>query len=1034
MAKPDCTMPNAFTDIFVKRPVLSVVVSMIIVIAGLQAFNSLTVRQYPRNENAKVNIQTVYIGADAELVRGFITTPIEQAVATADGIEYISSESKLGISSITARLELNFDSTQALAEISSKVDEVRGNLPPEAEVPIITVESADSERASAYLSFASNMLQSNEITDYLVRVIQPRLTAIQGVQEARIIGGRTFAMRIWLDPAKMASLGIYPSQVRDALASNNYLSALGQTKGNLVTINLTANTDLNTVEEFEALALLNRGDTIVRIKDIATVELGAESYDSEVRFSGEQAVFVGMYVLPNSNTVDVIHAVRKELDAIKLELPQGLEANIGYDSTVYIEESISEVALTLLETLLIVMLVIFLFMGRIRTVLVPIVAIPISLIGAVFLMQLFGFSINLLTLLAVVLSVGIVVDDAIIVVENIERHMEAGMHPVDAALTGVRELIGPVIATTLTLVAVYLPIAYQGGLTGSLFREFALTLSAAVIVSSVVALTLSPMLSSVVLKSGQQHGLAKWINDAFNTIRMRYGRVLHTTLQMRGLIYGCWILITLLCIPMFLLSPKELAPNEDQGVIFGIVDAPANYALEETARFAASANDTFFKFPETAYSFQLTYPNFGFSGMILKPWSERERTPALLVPQIQESFAQISGLNVFPTTPAALPGGSDFPIEFIIAATAEPEEILQYVDQIKAKAIQSGRFAFPPIIDTRIDQPQSKFVIDRDLVSTLGLDLREVGADLGTMVGGGFVNRFNIDGRSYKVIAQMQRSGRLNPQQMQEIFIKGPDGMLIQLSSLTRLEESVQPRSLNRFQQFNAVKMSAVYMGPLNEWLLFLENAAAEILPEAYRIDYVGESRQLRTEGNKFLPAFGLAVVLIFMVLAAQFNSFRDPFIILLGSVPLAMFGALIFSFLKMMNPNLPHWTDGWTTTLNIYSQVGLVTLVGLVAKNGILIVEFANQLQREGHSKLAAIQEAAEVRLRPVLMTTVATVAGHFPLTLVTGAGAEARNSIGLVLVGGMAIGTVLTILFLPSIYMLIAKDRRQLKSASAS
>lgn len=1019
-------MQTAFTDIFIKRPVLSIVVSMIIVIAGLQAISSLTVRQYPQNENAKVIISTVYIGADADLVRGFITTPIEQAVATADGIDYISSESSLGISTITVRLELNYDSTKALAEISAKVDQVRGDLPPEAEVPIITVESADSEFASAYLSFASDILEANEITDYLVRVIQPRLTAIKGVQEAEILGGRTFAMRIWLDPARMASLGIYPAQVRDALASNNYLSAIGQTKGNLVTVNLTANTDLNSVEEFENLAILNQGDTIIRVRDIAEVELGGENYDSEVRFSGSKAVFMGMYVLPSANTVDVIKAVRDELDEIKKELPKGIEANIGYDATVYIEESITEVTITLMETLMIVMVVIFLFMGRVRTVLVPILAIPISLIGAIFLMQIFGFTINLLTLLAIVLSVGIVVDDAIIVVENIERHLEEGMAGMEAALTGVRELIGPVIATTLTLVAVYLPIGFQGGLTGSLFREFALTLSGAVIVSTVVALTLSPMLSSKVLKTGEHKGLAKKINDGFAELRTRYGALLRVALQTRWMIYGCWILLTLLTIPMFVLSPKELAPEEDQGVIFGIVDAPANLALEETSRFTESANEAFFSIPETEYTFQLTFPNFGFSGMIVSPWNERERTVQEIKPEIQAAFGQLSGISVFPATPAALPGGSDFPVEFVIASTAEPAEILQYVDQIKLKAIQSGRFAFPPIIDTKIDQPQTEIVIDRDMVSTLGLDQRAVGADLGALVGGGFVNRFNIDGRSYKVIPQIQRTERLNPEQLNEIYVRGPEDQLIQLSTIASLEESVQPRSLNRFQQFNAVKMSGVFMGPLDQGLALLEEAAAEVLPDGYRIDYVGESRQLRTEGNKFLPAFSLAVILIFMVLAAQFNSFRDPFIILLGSVPLAMFGALIFTFLKIMNPEMPYWTDGWTTTLNIYSQVGLVTLVGLVAKNGILIVEFANELQRQGKSKLDAVQEAAEVRLRPVLMTTVATVAGHFPLTLVTGAGAEARNSIGLVLVGGMAIGTVFTLLFLPSIYMLIAKDRQ--------
>ena len=1018
-------MPTAFTDIFVKRPVLSIVVSMIIVIAGLQAFSSLTVRQYPKSENARVAVTTIYTGADAELVRGFITTPLERAIATADGIDYVSSSSALGLSTITARLKLNYDSTKALAEISAKVDEVRGDLPPESEVPIITVESADTDRAAAYLSFASTILNANEITDYLVREVQPRLTAIPGVQEAKILGGRTFAMRIWLDAERMAALGINPAQVRKALAANNYLSAVGRTKGNLVTVNLTTDTDLNTVEDFEQLAVFNQGDTIVRIKDIAKVELGGENYDAEVRFSGQKAVFFGIFVMPNANTVDVIRDVREELDKIKETLPEGLEANIGYDSTIYIQESIKEVSFTLMETLVIVMLVIFLFMGRIRTVLVPVVAIPISLIGAIFLMQLFGFTINLLTLLAIVLSVGIVVDDAIIVVENIERHLEEGMKPMEAALTGVRELIGPVIATTLTLVAVYLPIGFQGGLTGSLFREFALTLSGAVIVSTIVALTLSPMLSSKVLKSGEHKGLALKINNGFDKLRTIYGKVLRIALSTRWATYAIWILLTLLCVPMFMASPKELAPKEDQGVVFGIVDGPANFSIEEMSRFTEKANDIFFGFPETDYTFQLTFPSSGFSGMIMKPWSERERTAQEIKPIAQQRLSQISGINIFPATPPALPGGSDFPVEFVIESTDEPDKILEYVDQIQAKAMESGKFAFPPIIDTKIDQPQTEFQIDRDLVSSLGLDLRDVGADLGSLVGGAYVNRFNIDGRSYKVIPQIERIGRLNPDQLEDIYVKGPEGNLIQLSTIASLKESVKARSLNRFQQFNAVKMSGVYMGPLDEGLSFLEKTAADILPDGYRVDYVGESRQLRTEGNTFLPAFMLAIVLIFLVLSAQFNSFRDPFIILLGSVPLAMFGALIFTFLKMFDPTLAFWTNGWTTTLNIYSQVGLVTLVGLVAKNGILIVEFANELQRQGMSKLDAVQRASEVRLRPILMTTVATVAGHFPLTLVTGAGAEARNSIGLVLVGGMSIGTIFTLLFLPSIYMLIAKNR---------
>lgn len=1018
-------MQSAFTDIFIKRPVLAIVISLIIVIAGLQAISTLTIRQYPRNENAKITISTAYIGADAELVRGFITVPIERAIATADGIDYISSQSQPGLSQIEVRLRLNYDSTKALAEVSSKVDEVRGDLPPESEVPIISVESADSERASAYLSFASDVLEANEITDYLVRVVQPRLTAVFGVQEAEILGGRTFAMRIWLDPVRMASLGVSPTQVREALAANNFLSAVGRTKGNLVTANLSTNTDLNSVEDFERLVVYNEGDRVVRIKDIATVELGGENYDSEVRFSGENAVFMGMYVLPNANTVDVIRAVREELDRIRAELPEGLRANIGYDSTVYIEASIREVTNTLVQTLIIVMFVIFLFLGRLRSILVPVIAIPISLIGAVFVMQLLGFTINLLTLLAIVLAVGVVVDDAIIVVENIERHLREGMSSTEAALTGVRELIGPIIATTLTLVAVYIPIAFQGGLTGSLFREFALTLSGALVVSSIVALTLSPMLSSKVLKTGPPTGLAKHINNGFERLRAVYRSVLDLSLQTRWAIYAAWVVLAILVVPMFVLSPQELAPEEDQGVIFGIVDAPANYAIEETARYAESANDAFFSFPETSYTFQLSFPNSGFSGMILKPWAERERTTAELVPLVQGKLSQISGISVFPTTPAPLPGGSNFPVEFVIGSTAEPERILEFVNQIRAKAIESGRFAFPPIIDTKIDQPETEFKIDRDLTATLGLDLRDVGADLGALVGGNFVNRFNIDGRSYKVIPQIERVGRLNAEQLDSIYVTGPENKLIRLSTVAELEETVQPRSLNRFQQFNAVKLSGVFMGPLDQGLKLLEDAAEEVLPDGYRVDYVGESRQLRTEGNQFLAAFGLAIVLIFLFLAAQFNSFRDPFIILLGSVPLALFAALIFTFLRKMNPNMPFWTDGWTTTLNIYSQVGLVTLVGLVAKNGILIVEFANNRQLAGLSKLDAIREAAETRLRPVLMTSLSTIAGYFPLILVTGAGAGARTSIGLVLVGGMTLGTFFTLIFLPSIYRLLAKDR---------
>jgi multidrug efflux pump len=1023
------------TDLFLRRPVLALVVNLIILIAGLQAIRTVNVRQYPRSENAAVTVTTVYVGASAELVRGFITTPLERAIAAADGIEYMESQSTLGLSTITVRLKLNYDSTKALAEISSKVDQVRHDLPPEAEVPVINIESADSRFAAAYLSFSSDILKQNEITDYLVRVVQPRLSAIQGVQRADILGARTFAMRIWLKPDRMAAYGISPAQVRQALAANNFLAALGRSKGAFIQVNLTADTNLKTVEEFRNLVVRQRNGTIIRLGDIADVVLGAEDYDAEVRFSGQTAVFMGIWPLPNANSLDVIKRVRAEMAAIQRDLPTGLKAHVAYDATDYISNAIQEVLKTLGDTLLIVMIVIFLFLGSFRSVVIPVVAIPLSLIGGVFLMQAFGFTLNLLTLLAIVLSVGLVVDDAIVVVENVERHLASGKSPMQAALVGARELVGPIIAMTITLAAVYLPIGLQGGLTGSLFREFAFTLAGAVAISGIVALTLSPVMSAKLLKPGiEEHGLAGLISRGFERLKKAYGRVLDVTLAARPAVYTVWIVVSLLAVPMFTMSAKELAPAEDQGVIFGILDASANSTLDQNSHFAAAVNRVFMSVPETDFTFQVTFANSGFSGMVAKPWDDRKRNIFQIMPEVQQKLQKLPGIQIFPVTPPALPGGGDFPVEFILASTAETGQILEFARQLQMKAMKSGMFAFPPLIDLKIDQPQSELIIDRDKVASLGLNLEQIGSDLGGMVGGDFVNRFDISGRSYKVIPQIQRVDRLNPEQLENIYVTGPNGNLIQLSTIATQRETVVPRSLNRFQQLNAVKISGVAIRPLDEALRYLEGEAAKILPKGYVIDYTGESRQLRTEGNKFLPAFALAVILIFLVLAAQFNSFRDPFVILAGSVPLAMFGALFFTYLKMPDPSVPFWTHGWTTTLNIYSQVGLVTLVGLVSKNGILIVEFANKLQLQGLPKLDAVRQAAMTRLRPVLMTTAATIAGHFPLTLVTGAGAAARNSIGLVLVGGMFIGTIFTLFIVPSIYMLIARDHAKVREPEAA
>jgi len=1028
-------MSNSFTDIFIRRPVLAIVVNLIIIIAGINAWNSLSVRQYPLSENASVQIATIYVGASAELVRGFITTPLERAIGSAEGIDYVESKSLQGISIITARLKLNYDSTKALADISSKVDQVRNDLPIEAQVPAISVQSADSQFAAAYLSFSSDILSQEQITDYLARVVQPRLAAITGVQRIEIFGARTFAMRIWLKPKRMAALGISPTQVQKALLANNYLAAIGSTKGALVQTELTANTDLHSAEEFRRLVIYQKDDVIVRLQDIANVELGSEDYDTLVRYSGHTAVFAGVFPQPNANIIEVINKVRTELERLERDLPAGLDASIGYDASAYVSDAVHEVSVTLIDTLLIVIIVIFLFLGSFRSVLIPVMAIPVSLIGAIFLMQMFGFTLNLLTLLAIVLSVGLVVDDAIVVVENVERHLREGRTPREAAMLGARELVSPVIAMTVTLVAVYIPIGLQGGLTGALFREFTFTLAGAVTISGIVALTLSPTMSAKMLRSAadEEKGLTGWLNHHFDRLRITYGQALGSTLAARPAIYLVWIIVSLCTVPMFMMSPKELAPSEDQSVLFGIINTSANATTDQNAVYSKAAEEVMLKVPETELTFQLLFPPSvgatigadGFAGMVVKPWAKRERTVNQILPEVQAEVSKIPGIQMFMTTPPALPGGSNFPVEFLITSTADSKQLLEFAQAIQQKAAQSGLFFFPPIIDMKLDQPQATIVFDRDKVAALGLNLSQVGADLGVATGGNFVNRFNMDGRSYKVIPQIQRADRLNSELLGEINIPTADGQMVPLSSVTHIEHNVVARSLNRFQQLNSVKLSGVSARTLDDALTFMEETAREILPPGYSFDYTGESRQLRTEGNKFLPAFSLAILLIFLVLAVQFNSFRDPFVILAGSVPLAMFGALIFTVLKIPDPNTPYWTNGWTTTMNIYAEVGLVTLVGLIAKNGILIVEFANKLQLQGANKLDAIHNAAMTRLRPVLMTSVATIAGHFPLVLVTGAGAAARNSIGLVLVGGMAIGTLFTLFVVPSLYVLIAKDK---------
>ncbi len=1006
------------TDIFIRKPVIAVCLNLLIFLAGFQAIQSLSVRQFPRSDSAAITVTTAYIGASADLVRGFITTPLERAIATMDGIDTMESTSVQGLSRIKVNLLLNYDVNAALTQIQSKVAQVRNDLPPEAEAPIINIESRDTQFASMYLSFYSEQLDTSEITDYLSRVVQPRLNTIKGVQRAEILGRRTFAMRVWLKPDRMAALGISPSEVRAALAANNTLSAVGSTKGSMMQVNLIANTDLRTREEFEQLAIRESNNTVVRLKDIAEVMLGAESYDEEVRFGSKAATFMGIYVLPTANSLEVIRAVRAALPAIERELPSGINLNISYDATTYIQDALKEIFKTLAETITIVVLVIFIFIGSFRSVTVPVIAIPLSLIGACALMWVFGFTLNLLTILALVLAVGIVVDDAIVMLENVERHFHEGKSPLDAGLVAARELARPVFSMTVILAAVYVPVGLQGGLTGALFREFAFTLAGAVLISGVVAITLSPMMASRFLRADKKEpAIARFINKVFAALRRSYEHALNISLKNQPAVIVLGAGLSLLWIPFVMFSMKELAPREDQGVLFCVLQAAPDASLEQTSLFAAELESLYRSYPECDITFHVINPTGGFSGMVLKPWSERSRTAMDIEKEAFTRFSVIPGIRVIPLTPPPLPGGSDFPVEVVIGTTDEADRLLAVSEEILAAARQSGMFTYVDV-DLKYDLPQTEITLNRDKIASMGLSLRQVSEDLGVLLGGNYVNRFNIQGRSYKVIPQVQRADRLNPEQLKEFYVTGPQGSLIPLSTFARLEQRVEPRSLNRFQQLNSAKIQgALPPGvPLDAALKVIEEKAKQILPKGYSLDYAGESRQLRREGDKFTAMFILALIMVYLILAVQFESFRDPLIVLIGSVPLALTGALLIPFLGVKG-----------TTLNIYTQVGLITLVGLIAKNGILIVEFANELQRRGINKFEAIKQASGIRLRPILMTSFATVFGHMPLVFVTGAGAAARNNIGIVLVAGMAIGTIFTLFIVPAIYLWIGRKLTQ-------
>jgi multidrug efflux pump len=1005
---------GSITDLFIKKPVLAIVINLIILAVGWRAISSLPVGQYPRIESSSVVITTPYIGASAETVRGFITTPIERAVSAIDGIDYIESTSTAGVSRITVRLRLNHNSNDALAEISARLNQVRSELPQEAESPIIDIQRTDRPFATFYLSFTAKNFDLSQLTDFLAREIQPELATIPGVQRVGVEGAHQLAMRVWLDPARMESLDVTPFDVQQALTRNNFLAAVGRTRADDVQIDLLTNTDLRSAEEFAQLIVLQREGTMVRLRDIARVELGHEEPEAEAGMNGKPAVYLSVWPLPRANELEVAASLRETMERIRPTLPAGVEMGLAYDGTFYMANAIEEITKTLAETILIVAIVVFLFMGSLRTVLVPLIAIPISLVGACIFMLLMGFSLNLLTILAIVLAVGLVVDDAIVMVENVERHVREGMSRFDAAITGARELVAPVIAMTITLAAVYAPIGFQGGLTGVLFKEFAFTLAAAVVVSGIVAITLSPVMSSwLVPASGKEGFLTRLVNRIFDSIRRVYAHALDVTLSIRWVMAGAAVVITLAAAPLYMLSSKELAPTEDEGGIFVILQTSPDGSLDAARKGARAVAESMKHFPETHYVWNIAQIGGGFGGMQATRWAERDRRMHELLPEAFGIVGAIPGVRAIPVMPPPLPGAGQFDVELLITSSDEAEEMVGYAGQLVGAAFQSGKFLYADS-DLKLDLPQTRINIDREKVADLGLDMASIGQDLSVLLSGNYVNRFNYDGRSYKVIPQVEDAGRQTADGLLQLKVRAANGGLVPISSFVTLETIAAPRALNRFQQRNSAKIYGVVAPGVTkgEALAALEEAARQILPRGYGIDYAGESRQLRKEGSSLTVTLGFALLLIYLVLAAQFSSFRDPLIVLLGSVPLAISGALMFTFADL-------------TTINIYSQVGLITLVGLVAKNGILIVEFANHLQETGLSKFEAVREASLTRLRPILMTSVATVFGHFPLILVTGPGAESRNSIGIVLVTGMTISTVFTLFVVPAIYTIISSSK---------
>ncbi len=1016
-------MKKSFTDIFVQRPVLATVVSLVILVLGLRAFFSLPIQQYPQVETSIITVTTAYYGADPDVVAGFITTPLENAIAQANGIDYMTSVSSSGVSTITVNLRLNYDSNRAMTEISAKVNAARNALPPQSQQPVIALGIGMGTH-SMYIGFYSQVLAQNQITDYLVRIVQPKLQAVEGVQNAEILGAKNFALRAWLDPARMAAVGITAADVTNRLAQNDYIAGIGSTRGQMVQTTLTASTSLSSAEEFEQLIVKQEGDAIVRLKDVADVRLGSEEYETAVSFDGKESVFIGIMPAPGSNLLEVVDRVRAQWPGIVAELPEGLTGEIVYDVTDFVNAAISEVIWTLVEALIIVTIVVFAFMGSPRAVAIPAIAMPLSLIGTLVVMLAMGFSINLLTLLALVLGIGLVVDDAIIVVENVTRHLEEGMKPFDAAIRAAQELGGPILAMTVVLVAVYVPIGFQGGLTGTLFTEFAFTLVGAVTISAIVALTLSPMMASRMLRPiaeapEWEKKLLHYVDATFEQVHSRYMRAVKSSLTTVPVTILFAVLVLGGIFFLYSWSQKELAPQEDEGFLLAFSTPASNATLEQRRMYGDQLYSLAVKYPEVAHIFQMELPGQSIAGFPLKTWDQRDRSAQELQQVAQQDLGQIAGIQPQLFAPPSLPGAQGLPIQIAIGTTQSFNQLNEVSQQFLQEALKSGQFMFL-MSDLKFTRPQISIDIDRNKAAQIGLTMSDVGNALAAMLGGGYVNYFSIEGRSYKVIPQVQQEYRLNPEQILDYQIRTGSGDMVPLSTIATISNKTVPESLAHFQQLNAATLQGVPMPGVStgDAITKLQDIAAKILPDGYYLDYGGPSRQFMNESSGFLITFGFALIIIYLALAALFESFRDPVIILV-SVPMSIAGALIFISLGIGG-----------TSINIYTQVGLVTLMGLISKHGILIVEFANELQLAGKSKLEAVEEAVSIRLRPILMTTAAMVFGVLPLIIASGAGAGARFNIGLVIFTGISIGTLFTLFVVPAVYMVLATDHRAMEA----